>query len=350
MKKNTPKKGQKNLSPFKKFIKDKPRRDEFKPERSTGFKKKGPRVNEEKEKLKKERKLKTTVYSPHEKSIQKPTYDIKKVISVVKQVKEEEESPVPKVKSSETRLNKFISNAGVCSRREADQLIAEGKIKINGKVVVEMGYKVQSKDRVEYEGKLLKKEKYVYVLLNKPKGFITTTKDPQERKTVMQLVKNACDERIYPVGRLDRNTTGLLLFTNDGEFATKVAHPSSNTQKIYRVELNKPFDEKHEERLRDPKFELEDGSIYLDGLSVNDIDRREIGIELHSGKNRIVRRIFEHFGYQVDVLDRTVLAGLTKKDLPRGKWRYLSEDEMIQLKYLSGLKKKPKKPSRKPKR
>ncbi|ANQ49451.1 rRNA pseudouridine synthase [Flammeovirga sp. MY04] len=343
MKKNTPNKGKKNLSPFKKFIKNKPQKEEFRSERSSTFKKKGPRKNEEKEKQKKEHKLKTTVYSPFEKGVEKPTYNIKNVISVAKKLKEDEEVEV-KTKSASTRLNKYISNAGVCSRREADQLIAEGKIKINGKVVTEMGYKVQPKDRVEYEGKLLKKEKYVYVLLNKPKGFITTTKDPQERKTVMQLVKNACDERIYPVGRLDRNTTGLLLFTNDGEFATKVAHPSSNTQKIYRVELNKPFDEKHEERLRDPKFELEDGPIFLDGLSVNDDNRTEIGIELHSGKNRIVRRIFEHFGYQVDVLDRTVLAGLTKKDLPRGKWRYLSEDEMIQLKYLSGLKKTKSKP------
>ncbi|MBB6459274.1 pseudouridine synthase [Flammeovirga kamogawensis] len=340
MKKHTPKKG-KNLNPFKKFIKEKPKSDSFSSERSSGPKRSFKR-NEEKDKQKKNQKIVSTSYSPHDKTSKKPVYDIKKVISVAKKLKEESDEPV-KVKSSDIRLNRYISNSGVCSRREADQLIADGKIKINGKVVTEMGYKVQANDKVEHGGKLLKRERYVYVLLNKPKGFITTTKDPQERKTVMQLVKNACEERIYPVGRLDRNTTGLLLFTNDGEFATKVAHPSSNTQKIYRVELNRPFKEEDEEKLRDPKFELEDGSPYIDGLSVNDDDRREIGIELHSGKNRIVRRIFEHFGYQVDVLDRTVLAGLTKKDLPRGKWRYLGEDEMIQLKYLSGIDKKKKK-------
>ncbi|NLR90152.1 MULTISPECIES: pseudouridine synthase [Flammeovirga] len=340
MKKNTPRKGKSNTSPFKKFMKEKPKRDEFQERSFGGPKKRISKKSEEKQKQRKNEKIKKTAYSPFEKGTQKPVYDIKKVMKVTKELKEEK----PEVKkTSETRLNKYISNAGVCSRREADQLIAEGKIKINGKVVTEMGYKVKPNDRVEYEGKLLKKEKYVYVLLNKPKGFITTTKDPQERKTVMQLVKNACDERIYPVGRLDRNTTGLLLFTNDGEFATKVAHPSSNTQKIYRVELNKSFKEEHEEKLRDPNFALEDGPIFMDGLSINGDDRKEIGIELHSGKNRIVRRIFESFGYQVEVLDRTVLAGLTKKDLPRGKWRYLSEDEMIQLKYLSGLDKKKKK-------
>lgn len=342
MKKRTPNSGKSKLSPFKKFIKDKPKRDTFL-EKPAPRRKTSKKV-EEKIKAKKDRKIKETVYGSSDKEVKKPIYDIKKVISVAKKLKEENQEKEAPKKTNEVRLNKFISNAGVCSRREADKLISEGLVKINGEVVAEMGYKVKPNDRVEYNGKLLKKEQYVYVLLNKPRGFITTTKDPLERKTVMQLVKNACDERIYPVGRLDRNTSGLLLFTNDGEFATKVAHPSSNTQKIYRVELDKPLKEDDEMTLRDRNFELEDGSPYIDGISVNEDDRREIGIELHSGKNRIVRRIFEHFGYTVDVLDRTTLAGLTKKDLPRGKWRYLSEQEMISLKYLSGLDKKKKKP------
>ncbi|WP_082795645.1 pseudouridine synthase [Flammeovirga sp. SJP92] len=343
MKKRTPNSGKSNLSPFKKFIKEKPKRETF--SEKPAPRRKPSKKLEEKLKAKKDQKIKETVYGSSDKQIKKPVYDVKKVISVAKKVKEESEEVKPK-KTNEVRLNKYISNAGVCSRREADKLIAEGLVKINGEVVTEMGYKVKPNDRVEYDGKLLKKEQYVYVLLNKPRGFITTTKDPLERKTVMQLVQNACEERIYPVGRLDRNTTGLLLFTNDGEFATKVAHPSSNTQKIYRVELDQPLKEEDELTLRDRKFELEDGSPYIDGLSVNEDDRREIGIELHSGKNRIVRRIFEHFGYTVEVLDRTVLAGLTKKDLPRGKWRYLSEQEMISLKYLSGLDNKKKKSAR----
>ncbi|WP_063769015.1 pseudouridine synthase [Flammeovirga sp. OC4] len=343
MKKRTPNSGKSNLSPFKKFIKEKPKRETF--SEKPAPRRKPSKKLEEKLKAKKDQKIRETVYGSSDKEIKKPIYDVKKVISVAKKVREESEEVKAK-RTNEVRLNKYISNAGVCSRREADKLIAEGLVKINGEVVTEMGYKVQPNDRVEYEGKLLKKEQYVYVLLNKPRGFITTTKDPLERKTVMQLVQNACEERIYPVGRLDRNTTGLLLFTNDGEFATKVAHPSSNTQKIYRVELDQPLKEEDEMTLRDRKFELEDGSPYIDGLSVNEDDRREIGIELHSGKNRIVRRIFEHFGYTVEVLDRTVLAGLTKKDLPRGKWRYLSEQEMISLKYLSGLDKKKKKPAK----
>lgn len=346
MKKRTPKSGKTNLNPFKKFIKDKPKRDTYSDKPAP--RRKPSKKLEERIKAKKDQKIKDTIYGSSDKDIKKPVYDVKKVISVAKKIREENEEESPVKKTNEIRLNKYISNAGVCSRRDADNLIAEGQVKVNGEVVTEMGYKVKPNDRVEHEGKVLKKEQYVYVLLNKPRGFITTTKDPLERKTVMQLVKNAGDERIYPVGRLDRNTTGLILFTNDGEFATKVAHPSSNTQKIYRVELNKPLSFDDEEALRDPKFELEDGSPYIDGLSVNQDDRREIGIELHSGKNRIVRRIFEHFGYTVEVLDRTSLAGLNKKDLPRGKWRYLSEQEMISLKYLSGIdkKKKQRKPSK----
>ncbi|WP_020532331.1 pseudouridine synthase [Flexithrix dorotheae] len=231
------------------------------------------------------------------------------------------------------RLNRFIANAGVCSRREADQLIANGEIKVNGEVKQEMGYKVQPGDKVSYKGKLLRREKLVYLLLNKPKGFITTMEDTHGRKTVMDLVSKACEERIYPVGRLDRDTTGLLLFTNDGEFAKKLAHPSGKTQKIYHVELNRAISEEDFDTIVHKKFELEDGPVDLDGINILHNDRKKLGVELHSGRNRIVRRMFEHFGYEVVKLDRTVFAGLTKIDLPRGKWRFLSEKELIKLKH-----------------
>ncbi len=234
-------------------------------------------------------------------------------------------------KNTDTRLNKYIANAGICSRREADELIANGLIKVNGKVVKEMGYQVKPQDKVSYQGKVLHKEKLVYVLLNKPKNCITTTDDPEERKTVMEIVKDACQERIYPVGRLDRNTTSLLLLTNDGEVAKKLSHPSSNIKKVYQVTLDKPITE--EDFLAIEKgIELEDGFIKPDAFAA--LSPNTLGIELHSGRNRIVRRIFEHFGYQVEKLDRTMYAGLTKKDLPRGKWRFLTQKEVVMIKYL----------------
>jgi 23S rRNA pseudouridine2605 synthase len=232
-----------------------------------------------------------------------------------------------------TRLNKFLSNAGICSRREADTLIARGDVKVNGQVVTEMGYKVKPTDKVSFKDKPLKKEKLVYVLLNKPKGFITTLEDERDRSTVMELVANACEERIYPVGRLDRDTTGLLLFTNDGELAKKLSHPSGKTQKIYIVELDKPLEEAHMDQIINRQVVLEDGPVDLDGFSVVSEDMKRIGVELHSGRNRIVRRLFEHFGYEVVKLDRTVFAGLTKIDLPRGKWRFLTEREVVTLKH-----------------
>jgi 23S rRNA pseudouridine2605 synthase len=235
------------------------------------------------------------------------------------------------VKNSTIRLNKYIANAGVCSRREADELIAKGLIKVNGKVITEMGYQVKPSDKVSYQGKILSREKLVYILLNKPKNCITTTDDPEERTTVMEIVKDACEERIYPVGRLDRNTTGLLLLTNDGDLAKKLSHPSSNIKKVYQVTLDKPITE--EDFLAIEKgLELEDGFIKPDALAL--LTPNTLGIELHSGRNRIVRRIFEHLGYQVEKLDRTMYAGLTKKDLPRGKWRFLTQKEVIMLKYL----------------
>lgn len=222
----------------------------------------------------------------------------------------------------------------MCSRREADELISKGDITVNGKVVTEMGYKVQPTDIVKYGNNRLNPEKLVYILLNKPKDFITTTEDPEERKTVMELVADAGNFRIYPVGRLDRNTTGLLLMTNDGELADKLTHPSNNIRKIYQAELDKPITEEHFEAIREG-IELEDGVIKPDDLALVTPDAQVVGIEIHSGRNRIVRRIFEHFGYEVTKLDRTVYASLTKKELPRGKWRFLEPKEVIKLKYLN---------------
>jgi 23S rRNA pseudouridine2605 synthase len=233
------------------------------------------------------------------------------------------------------RLNRYISNSGICSRRKADELIEAGVISVNGVVVTELGTKVDpAKDEIRYNDERLKREKMVYVLLNKPKDYITTTDDPQERKTVMQLVSKATKERIYPVGRLDRNTTGLLLLTNDGNLAEKLSHPRNNISKIYQVELNRNLTQGDFNKIQFG-VELEDGFIKPDDLSfVVGASKKEIGIQIHSGKNRVVRRIFESLGYEVEKLDRVVYANLTKKDLPRGRWRYLEEKEIIQLKHL----------------
>ena len=234
--------------------------------------------------------------------------------------------------SGDIRLNRYIANAGICSRREADVLIEAGEIKVNGKVVSELGYKIKPGDVVKYGSRTLSREKMVYVLLNKPKDYITTTEDPEERKTVMDLVANACQERIYPVGRLDRNTTGLLILTNDGELAEKLAHPSNEIQKLYEVELDRAITPEDYQAIIDG-VELEDGLAKVDDLAIVSPDKKCIGIALHLGRNRIVRRIFEHLGYKVIRLDRTVYAGLTKKDLPRSHWRYLTEKEVVRLKY-----------------
>ncbi|NVO19897.1 MAG: pseudouridine synthase [Bacteroidetes bacterium] len=233
------------------------------------------------------------------------------------------------------RLNKYIANSGICSRREADELILAGTVMVNGKIVTELGTKVSPSDKVQYDNHTIKSEKLVYVLLNKPKGYITTTDDPFDRKTVMTLVENACKERIYPVGRLDRNTTGLLLLTNDGEMAKKLTHPKHRVKKVYHVELDKPL-AKNDMLTIASGVELEDGIAQIDEIaySSDTASKREIGVELHSGKNRIVRRIFESVGYEVVKLDRVVFAGLTKKDLPRGHWRLLSEQELNYLKML----------------
>jgi 23S rRNA pseudouridine2605 synthase len=230
------------------------------------------------------------------------------------------------------RLNRYIANSGVCSRREADKLIAEGDITVNGQVVTELGAKVSKSDEVLYKGKPLNVEKKVYLLLNKPRGYVTTLDDPHAEHTVMELVEHACSERIYPVGRLDKETSGVLLFTNDGELAKKLTHPSYEKKKIYHVFLNVDFEEAHLAQIQ-KGIELEDGFIQADSISfVDPADRKQVGIEIHSGRNRIVRRIFAHFDYKVARLDRVYFAGLTKKNLPRGKWRFLSPKEISYLK------------------
>ncbi|MFN5735980.1 MAG: pseudouridine synthase, partial [Flavobacteriales bacterium] len=223
-------------------------------------------------------------------------------------------------------------NAGICSRREADVLIQTGVVTVNGKIVTELGFKISPTDVIQYDGETINAEKKRYVLLNKPKGFITTMDDPLGRKTVMSLVKSACRERVYPVGRLDRETTGLLLFTNDGDLAKKLTHPRYQARKIYHVELNKPFkSDDFDTLLRG--VDLEDGRSSADKISyIEGGTSREVGVEIHSGKNRVVRRMFEAIGYTVVKLDRVVFAGLTKKDLPRGMFRHLKEDEVSYLK------------------
>jgi len=234
--------------------------------------------------------------------------------------------------TGEMRLNRFIANSGVCSRREADKYIAAGLVTVNGEPVTQMGVKVKMSDDVRFDGRRLNAEKKVYILLNKPKDFMTTTQDPHADRTVMDLVKDACDERIYPVGRLDRNTTGVLLLTNDGELSDKLTHPSHKVKKIYQVSLNKPVTKNDVLRIADG-VELEDGKIAADAVSfIDPADKTEIGLEIHSGRNRIVRRMFEHLGYKVKKLDRVYFAGLTKKNLPRGRWRILSKKEVQFLK------------------
>jgi len=238
-------------------------------------------------------------------------------------------------------LNKFMAHCGVCSRREAVELISAGKVKVNSTVVTEPGYKIEDKDEVIYNGKkLFVTKNLVYILLNKPKDYITTTDDPQGRKTVLQLIKQATTERVYPIGRLDRNTSGVLLLTNDGDLTQKLSHPSYEIKKIYEVKLDKPLTKAHFDKIVDG-LTLEDGEILIDSLAYADSkDKSIIGIELHSGRNRIVRRIFEHLGYDVKGLDRVMYANLTKKNVERSKWRYLSEKEIRLLKYMNTSKKK----------
>ncbi len=244
----------------------------------------------------------------------------------------------PKQASEAMRLNRYLAHAGLASRRKADELIAAGLVQINGETVQDMGRMVQPGDRVSCQGKPVTPQRFSYVLLNKPRGFLTTTDDDRGRRTVMELVARASSVRLYPVGRLDRNTSGLLLLTNDGALAETLMHPRYEVEKVYAASLDKPMQETDLEHLR-RGLELEDGFIRPDEVALpNPSDRREVGIALHSGRNRIVRRIFEALGYEVVKLDRVIYAGLTKKDLPRGKWRYLKPEEVRLLKHFGGGK------------
>ena len=257
-----------------------------------------------------------------------PDYDPNAKYSLKKRIEYKEINYDP---NEPVRLNKFLANAGICSRREADEFIQAGVITVNGNVVTELGTKILRTDEVRFHDQPVSLEKKVYVLLNKPKDYVTTSDDPQQRKTVMDLVKNACPERIYPVGRLDRNTTGVLLLTNDGDLASKLTHPKFLKKKIYHVYLDKNVTA-HDLTQIAAGIQLEDGEIHADDVQYTDPnDKKQVGIEIHSGKNRIVRRIFEHLGYRVVKLDRVQFAGLTKKNLRRGDWRYLTEEEVDRL-------------------
>ena len=285
-----------------------PRREGgYQPRQQGGYGPKGGSFN---------RRPRTAGYNPNAK------YSMKKQIEY-KETHIDPEEPI--------RLNKFLANAGVCSRREADSFIEAGVVSVNGQVVTELGTKVKRSDSVLFHDQLVSIEKKVYILLNKPKDYVTTSDDPQNRKTVMDLVKGACRERIYPVGRLDRNTTGVLLLTNDGELASKLTHPQFMKKKIYHVYLNKNVTAGDMRMIADG-IQLEDGEIHADAIEyASETDRKQVGIEIHSGRNRIVRRIFESLGYKVIKLDRVFFAGLTKKNVRRGDWRFLTEREVNML-------------------
>ena len=257
-----------------------------------------------------------------------PGYDPNAKYSLKKRIEYKEENIDP---NEPIRLNKFLANAGICSRREADEFIQAGVVSVNGEVVTELGTKIKRTDEIKFHDQPVNLEKKVYVLLNKPKDCVTTSDDPQQRKTVMDLVKNVCPERIYPVGRLDRNTTGVLLLTNDGDLASKLTHPKFLKKKVYHVYLDKNVTAHDLQQIADG-IELEDGEVHADAIEyASDTDKSQVGIEIHSGKNRIVRRIFEHLGYRVVKLDRVQFAGLTKKNLRRGDWRFLTEKEVEML-------------------
>lgn len=233
--------------------------------------------------------------------------------------------------NGEIRLNRFISQSGVCSRREADDFILAGVVTVNGKVVTELGTKILPTDEVRFNDEKLQGEKHVYIVLNKPKGYVTSLDDPYADKTVMDLVKDACTERVYPVGRLDKNSLGLLLITNDGDVTRQLTHPSNRKKKIYQVTLDKPLTRADMDTLTEG-ITLEDGDIFADEVAYASEDKKTVGVEIHSGRNRIVRRMFEHLGYTVQKLDRVYYAGLTKKNLKRGAWRFLTKDEVMRLK------------------
>jgi len=271
----------------------------------------GPRIGKS--------KLKVSVEEDKKKPLDK--------ISLKKSTQKNTEAPV----TGDIRLNRFIANSGICSRREADTYIAAGVVKINGKIVTALGTKVKSEDKVEFEGRIIRSESKVYIALNKPKSVIAAVSSDRGERTVIDIVRNCCSERLYPVGRLDKNTTGVLLLTNDGDMTKRLTHPSSNIKKLYHASLDKSFKLEDMQKLADG-IVLEDGAVKADEISYIDGNKREVGIQMHSGKNRIVRRMFEHLGYDVKNLDRVLFAGITKKNIPRGKWRFLTPKEVDFLK------------------
>jgi 23S rRNA pseudouridine2605 synthase len=326
--------------PFEKFIHTK----------EAGAKKKEA-IRQEKRKLKKQKREKIEEAKSRKNNVRSKVQDIETRKNTQPSARKMHESrnlqskeqqlrkPFAASSKSETEqmpLNKFVAHAGICARREAADLAKNGKVKVNGMVVYEPGFKVQLTDKVEVNGKQVFLQKNpVYILLNKPKDYITTAKDPQGRKTVFDLIKHATNERVYPVGRLDRNTTGVLVLTNDGELSQKLTHPSFEVKKVYEATLDKPFAKKDFEAVLNG-ITLEDGFVKADALAYADAKNKDIiGIEIHSGRNRVVRRMFEHLGYNVKNLDRVMFANLTKKNVDRGKWRFLSEKEVRLLKYMN---------------
>ena len=331
-------------SPFQKFVPKKKNsviKEEFRQEKKKARKEKNAYFDKLKEeKYQARMALKKAIPNPP--SIAGPKTE--KIVSAETSDKEripKNKKPLPALAAGVMPLNKYLAHCGVCSRRDAVALINEGKVKVNGVVATEPGYKVKETDEVNYNNKkLFVTKNLVYILLNKPKDYITTTDDPQGRKTVLQLTKNATNERVYPIGRLDRNTSGVLLLTNDGDLTQKLSHPSYEIKKIYEVKLDKILSKNDFDKIV-KGVTLEDGEIQVDSLAYADAkDKSIIGIELHSGRNRIVRRIFEHLGYDVKGLDRVMYANLTKKNVERGKWRFLSEKEIRLLKYMNASKKR----------
>jgi 23S rRNA pseudouridine2605 synthase len=321
----------KNTTPFDKFGKKKSNaviKEEFRQEKRLLRKEREEYFEKKKREAKGPRQQAHSQKSGNDRS-QHPTSNFQPQTSIPGQARDK-----PQTSNLLMPLNKFIAHSGVAARREAADIVKQGKVKVNGSVVTEPGHKVSSKDEVRVNGKkIFLAKNLVYILLNKPKDYITTTDDPHGRKTVLDIIRKATPERIYPVGRLDRNTSGVLLLTNDGELSQKLTHPSNEVKKVYHVGLNKPLEKKDFDKILQG-VTLEDGQASVDVLAYPDVkDKTQLGVEIHSGRNRIVRRIFESLGYDVKTLDRVVFAGLTKKNVDRGKWRFLSEKEIRDLKY-----------------
>lgn len=329
---------------FKKFIHPKNNaaiKEQFKQEKKRAKRERAEAINRH---FEERRALHNAGYSANSATLQP---DARKKYPAVKETGSKPTVPAslqkkPTGYSVQMPLNKYVAHCGISGRRDAAQLVKDGKITVNGAVVTEPGFKVNGSEIIMYNGKqLFVTQKLVYILLNKPKDYITTTDDPQGRKTVLQLIKQATPERIYPVGRLDRNTSGVLLFTNDGQLTQMLTHPAYNIKKVYEAKLNKPLTRAHFDKIL-KGVRLEDGEIHADALAYADNrDKSVVGIEIHSGRNRIVRRIFEYLGYEVKALDRVMYANLTKKNVERGRWRYLSEKEVRLLKFMNAAASRP---------